>query len=63
MSPKQTGYTVLIAALGMLCGLLSPEISGLPSWSAALAPAFAGKVLAHVGVVVAAFWGGKIIPS
>lgn len=63
MTDHAKGYTVFIAALGLMAGLLSPEISGLPSWSAALAPAFVGKVLMHFGVVVTAFIGGKLIPT
>jgi len=63
MNRHQTGYAILVAALGMVLGLLAPEVSALSSWSAVSTPAFIGKAMAHVAVVVAAFVGGKIIPT
>lgn len=63
MTNHQRGYVIFIAALGMMASLLAPEVAGLPSWSAALSPAFCGKALAHFAVVSAAFAGGRIIPT
>lgn len=63
MTQHATGWAVFAAAIGMMAGLLSPEVSSLSSWGAALAPAFVGKALAHFGVVIAAFVGGKLIPT
>ena len=63
MTRHQRGYVIFLTALGMMAGLLAPEVSALTSWGAALAPSFVGKVLAHFGVVAAAFAGGRIIPT
>lgn len=63
MTQKQTGYVVLIAALGVMATLLGNEISAFHAWGEALAPAFIGKALIHVGTVVGAFVGGKLIPT
>jgi len=63
MTRHQRGYALFVTALGMMAGLLAPEVSGLPSWSAVLAPAFVGKALAHFAVVTGAFAAGKIIPT
>lgn len=63
MTRHQRGYALFVTALGMLAGLLAPEVSALPSWAAAVGPAFVGKTLAHFAVVSAAFAGGRIIPT
>lgn len=63
MNKTATGWTVFVGALGVMAALMAPEVSSLPSWSAALAPTFVGKVLAHFGVVAAAFKAGKDMPA
>lgn len=63
MTPHRRGYVIFLTAIGMMAGLLAPEVSALPSWSAAAAPAFVGKVLMHFGALSAAFAGGRIIPT
>jgi hypothetical protein len=35
----------------------------LPTFADAVTPLFVGKMLAHFGVVVAAFIGGKLLPT
>lgn len=59
----QPGFLVFIAALGMMAGLLSVDISQLPTFGAMWTPIFVGKSLAHVGAVIAAFIGGKLLPT
>jgi hypothetical protein len=59
----QPGFYVFIAALGMMAGLLSVDVSQLPTFADAVTPLFVGKMLAHFGVVVAAFIGGKLLPT
>lgn len=63
MTPTTTGWFLFIAALGMMAGLMGAEVSGLPDWAPIITPAFVGKALIHVSTVVAAFIGGKLIPT
>lgn len=60
---RTTGWMVFLAALGMLLGLMASEVSALQSWDAAMAPPFVGKMMAHLGITIAAFVGGKLIPT
>jgi hypothetical protein len=52
-----------IAGLGLMCTLLAGDISQLEKWSDATYPAFVAGVIAHVGAVIGAFVGGKLIPT
>lgn len=63
MNNTTTGWVILIAALGMMAGLMGNELSNLHSWTEATTIAFVGKILVHFSVVIAAFVGGKIIPG
>lgn len=63
MTPTQMGYLVLIAALGMILTLLSGDVAHLEHWGDALDPAFMAGVMTHLGAVIAAFVGGKLIPT
>lgn len=63
MSKTTTGYTIFIAALGMMCTLLAGDVSNLTKWGDALDPAFVAGFMTHLGVVVAAFLGGKMLPT
>lgn len=63
MTKTTAGWVVFIAALGLMMTLMSSEVAALPNWGAAAAPPFVAKVMTHFGVVVAAFVGGKLIPS
>ncbi len=58
-----TGWVVFIAALGMMFGLLAVDVSQLDHWAQATTPAFIGQILGHLGAVIAAFCGGKLIPT
>ncbi len=60
---RAAGWVILIAALGMMAGLLSPEVTALHEWGEAIGPGFVGKALGHFAVVVAAFIGGKLLPQ
>jgi hypothetical protein len=62
MTKTTLGWSVFIAALGMMCGLLAVDISALSSWDLALKPVFVGTFLGHISVVIGAFVGGKLIP-
>lgn len=51
------------ASLGMLCLLMSADISQLKSFDDVWTPAFIGNMVAHLGNVLMAFVGGKLIPT
>lgn len=63
MSQKATGYMIFLAAMGMMCTLLAGDVSSLKNWGDALDPAFVAGFMTHLGVVVAAFVGGKLVPT
>lgn len=63
MTPTVTGWIIFVAALGMMLTLIAGDVSGLKSWSEALHPSFIGASAGHLGVVIAAFVGGKLIPT
>lgn len=63
MTQNQKGWIVFVAALGMMLGLLSPEIAALPNWGATAEPLFVAKVLGHLGAVIAAFVAGRLMPN
>lgn len=63
MTNKQSGYIVLVAAIGMMCGLLALDIQKLETWSAVGSPQFVAQLMGHFASVVTAFIGGKLIPT
>lgn len=63
MTSTTTGWVIFVAAVGMMFSLLAVDISALPSWDAAMKPVFVGTFIGHIGVVIAAFIGGKLIPA
>lgn len=63
MTQKTAGYLVFIGALGMMMTLMAVEVANLESWQYVSTPVFVGKSMAHLGTVIAAFVGGKLLPS
>lgn len=63
MNKTSTGWLILIGCIGMMSTLMAIDISQLNSWTEAAKPAFIGGQLGHLGTVIAAFIGGKIIPE
>lgn len=63
MTPTKSGWILFIAALGMMCSLLAHDVSNLQTWNEFWTPSFIGVILAHIGAVITAFIGGRIIPS
>jgi hypothetical protein len=63
MSNKATGYMIFIAALGMMFTLLAGDVAHLEKWRDAIDPAFVAGMLTHLGAVIAAFVGGKLLPG
>jgi hypothetical protein len=60
---KTTGWILFAAALAMMLTLISADIAALDNWRDAETPAFFGSTIAHLGAVLTAFVGGKLIPS
>lgn len=63
MTNTHIGWMIGVAAFGMMLGLMGTEVSELTSWQEALTPGFVGTMFLHASVVIAAFVGGKLIPS
>lgn len=63
MTQTQTGWLLFIAALGTMCTLLAGDVKNLAHWGDALDPAFVAGFMTHLGVVIAAFVGGKLLPT
>ena len=63
MNQTTAGYMIFVAALGVMLTMLAGDISQLKTWSDATYPSFVAGVIAHIGVVIGAFVGGKLIPS
>lgn len=63
MNKTTTGWTLFVAAVGMMFGLLAVDIIVLKDWAAATTPVFVGTTMGHIAAVIAAFVGGKLIPE
>lgn len=63
MNNKSAGWTLGIAAFGMVIGLMAVDVASLDSWALAVKPSFVGLQMAHLSVTIAAFIGGKLIPT
>lgn len=63
MTQNTAGWIVFIAALGSMLGLVAIDVASLKEWSQATTPLFVGSTLGHVAATVAAFVGGKLIPT
>ena len=63
MTNTAMGWTILAAALGMMFGLVAVDVTQLANWHEATTPLFVGSMLAHLGVTLTAFAGGKLIPT
>jgi len=62
MNPTRSGWLLFAAALGMMLSLMSANITELQAWDEMSEPSFIGNAAAHLGAVIAAFVGGKMIP-
>lgn len=63
MNNKTAGWTLGIAALGMMLGLMASDIHDLQTWQEVYTPVFVASMFAHVSVVIMSFLGGKLIPT
>ncbi len=63
MTQTTKGWIVFIGALGLMMSLMAVEVANLESWTYISTPIFVGKSMAHLGTVIAAFVGGKLLPN
>lgn len=63
MNDKKRGWLIFLAALGVMLGLLSSDLAKLQEWEMAYHPQFVASVFVHMSAVIAAFVGGKLIPT
>lgn len=63
MTTTAVGWLAFVAGLGMMLSLLAGDVAHLEKWSDALYPSFIAGVMTHLGAVVAAFVGGKLLPG
>lgn len=63
MTNKHAGWMLFAASLGMMLMLISADIQQLSSFEQVYTPAFIGSAMAHIGNILMAFVGGKLIPT
>lgn len=63
MTQTQLGWLIFLAAIGMMCTLIAADVSSLKQWADLGRPLFIGSFIGHLGAVIAAFVGGKLIPT
>lgn len=63
MTNKVLGWSLAAASIGMLCLSIGADVKDLHSFNEATTPFFIGNMLGHVGNVLMAFVGGKLIPT
>jgi len=63
MTKTTAGWTLMLGAVGMMFGLLAVDIAALPTWDVVTKPVFVGTTMGHIAAVIAAFVGGKLIPT
>ena len=57
------GVVTLMAAAGMMAGLLGSEVKDLDSWVFVTTPSFVGKTLIHLASVIGAYIAGQLVPT
>ena len=63
MTRTGQGWVLFLAASGTMLGLLAIDIAKLTDWGQLYTPSFVANILGHFGTVIAAFVGGRIIPT
>lgn len=58
------GWVIFVAAIGMLFSMISIDLVAMHgSWDGIRSPEFVGTTIGHIGAVITAFIGGKLIPE
>lgn len=60
MSERATAWLTVIAAVGMIFGLIGSDLKLWPDWSLTFHPKTIGQLLLHLSQVIAAFTGGVL---
>lgn len=63
LTVQQTSGVILLAAMGMMAGLMSAEIKELTTWGEIATPSFIGTLLLHFSTVIGAYVAGRLIPE
>lgn len=63
MNQTQAGWLLILAAIGMMATLVSTDIAALSNWHDMMEPKFVALMLAHMGAVITAAIGGKLLPT
>lgn len=62
MTDHGKGWVIFLAALAVSLGFLGNEVGKMQDAGELLSMKFIGEVLQHIGTVITAFVGGKMIP-
>jgi hypothetical protein len=63
MTQSSKGWWLFVGAVGLMLSMMAADVKSLESWQKAFEPDFVGQMFAHIGAVIAAFMGGKLIPT
>lgn len=63
MTNKFAGWTLGLASLGWVLILISADIKNLHTMDEVYTPSFISNMVGHVGNVIMAFVGGKLVPT
>lgn len=63
MNNTSRGWMLFIGSMGAMCTLLAFDLRQFKTWNQALQPESLGLILLHIGTLLGAFAGGKIIPE
>lgn len=63
MNRYTMGWTIFAAMFGAMCLSIGNELQQLKSYDELYSLVFIGKNMVHLGTVIGAFVGGKLIPS
>lgn len=63
MTQTTKGYLVGLAALGVMLTQMAGEVGKIAAWDQITTPAFIAQSMLHLGTVIGAFVGGRLIPT
>lgn len=63
MTDRRLAWPLVISAFVTLAGFIGTEMMSMQTWAEVLSVPFVGKSLLQIATVVAATWGGKLMPQ